>query len=518
MDDGRADAGDVGVGTDEEGASGGHPAALRHGTVWRRWTDGGVDLHLHRACEVVPRVERLEEWPYVRVGEARGDPPTFTPLRDGADEAATDEDVKFRFLTGVPRQLLGHVPLVVLLATVLLFGGAELTAEVGGVSDLVPVVDGTNALLFGVFLATLPAMFWLLSRGEVLGHHDAIKALVVYGLAAFLGVSVALSIVLVLLADHPGEVDPNVVVTAGYLLVLLVGGLLLYEGTLRLEHMLVSLPDQHGDVVDDERAYRRFLTRLHHDLTGRSVLGVHPSRLFGVVLAAQFAIFWLIGSGPQNLGYVPGLVVNFALNAVLATVVFQFFVLVRHVHGLFGPVDRYGGRALLYQPFHIDGHGGFRDFGKFATRINVILTFGGLYVVYRVYVVGGRGLPTGGVAAFEDPILLTVWFVSFAGPVVAYALGAGAWGYYTFWSMHAKMVRDKYELAWRYQGTDHATEVDRAPSAGDRIRSFDAAGGPEWGALRSAPTWPLDVNIMLSLASGNVIPLLIPVASVLGIV
>lgn len=513
MDDGRGDSGDVDVGVDDEVTPTGHSTAVHHGTVWRRWTDGGVDLHLHRACEVVPRVERLEQWPFVRASATEGERPTFVPLRDGT----ADAPVQFRFLTGVPRQLLRHVPLVVLLATVLLFGGAELTTDVSGVSDLLPGIDGPNTLLFGVFLATLPVMFWLLSRVDILERHDASKALVVYGLAGFLGVSVAVSIVLVVLADHPSDVNPNVVVTAGYLLVLLVGGLLLYEGTLRLEHMLVSLPDQHGDIVDDERAYRRFLTRLHDGLTGQSVLGVHPSRLFGVLFAAQFAIFWLIGSGPQNLGYAPGLAVNFALNAVLATVVFQFFVLVRHIHGLFGPVDRYGGRTLLYQPFHIDGHGGFRDFGKFATRINIILTLGGLYVVYRVYVVGGRGLPAGGLTAFEDPILLTVWFVSFVGPVAAYTLGAGAWGYYTFWSMHAKMVRDKYELAWRYQGTDHATEVDRTPSAGDRIRSFDAAGGPEWGALRSAPTWPLDVNIMLSLASGNVLPLLIPVASVLGI-
>jgi hypothetical protein len=481
------------------------------GSLWIRWTDGGTDLHLHRICEVVPQVRLDGDPPFVHLKPETGERPTFVPVRDGVEG---EEPVQFRFLSGVPRQLLRHVPLVVLVAALVLVVGAEFTPGVVGVGTLLPTLSGQNAVLFGLFLLISPLMLWLFSTVDVLEAREFPPALVIYGLVVALAGGVGVSILLSILAGHPSETPPNVVFTAGYLLVLLVGGQLLYEATLRIEHLFVKLGRRDGDIVGDERAYRRFLTDLQDGLDA-ALLGLSPSRLFGVLFAAQFAIIWVIGSGPQTLGYGLGLAVNFAFNAVLATVFFQFLVLVRFFNRLFNATDEYADVDLTYQPFHVDGRGGFRDLGRFAIRINVILTLGGLYLVYRLYVVGGRQLSPAGLGAFDDPVLLSVWLISFVGPVLAYALGAGAWGYYSFWTMHTKMVRDKHALVRRYQGTDARPAADRTPAAGDDIETFEDSDGPEWSALTAAPTWPLDVNKMVSLLSGNAIPLLLPASNVL---
>jgi hypothetical protein len=499
------------------------------GSLWIRWTDGGTDLHLHRICEVVPQVSVESAPPYVSVVPETGERPTFVPVRDeepgasgdgtaadgeAADGEAAPDPIQFRFVDGLPRQLLRHVPLVVLVALLALVVGAEFTPGVRGLGGLLPTVAGPHVALFGVFLLISPVMLWLFSTVGVVEHRELPRAAVVYGLLIVLTVGVGASILLAMLASHPRETPPNVVFVSGYLLVLLVGGQLLYEATLRIEHLLVKLGAREGDIVENERAYRRFLTDLHDGLQ-TSVFGLSPSRLFGVLFAAQFAIIWVIGDGPQTMGYGLGLVVNTALNAVLATIVFQFLVVVRYFNNLLNATDEYADVGLTYQPFHVDGRGGFRDLGRFATRINIILTLGGLYLVYRLYVIGARGLPTGGLDGFTDPVLMTVWLISFAGPVVAYALGALAWGYYSFWTMHTKMVRDKHDLARRYQGTTSRPGVDRTPAAGDGIESFDDSKGPAWAALVAAPTWPLDVGKMVSLISGNALPLILPASNVL---
>jgi hypothetical protein len=481
------------------------------GTLWIRWTDGGTDMHLHRVCDLIPRVRLTGEAPFVTVEPEDGERPTFVPVR-GDDEAA--EPVQFKFLSGVPRQLLRHVPLVILTALVMLLVGAEFTPGIDGVSVLVPPVRGENVVLFGLFVLIAPVMLWLFSLVDVLEAREFVSAALTYGLIAVLGAGVGIGVLLTVLADHPSETPPSVVFVSGYLLVLLVGGQLLYEATLRIEHLFVKLGSRSGDIVDDERAYRRFLTDLHDGL-GASAFGLGPSRLFGVLFAAQFAIIWLIGGGPQELGYGLGLAVNFALDAVLATIFFQFLVLIRYFNRLLNATGEYADVGITYQPFHVDGHGGFRDLGRFALRINVILVLAGLYLVYRLYVIGGRALPVEGLAGFGDPVMLSVWLISFVGPVGAYAFGVGAWGYYSFWTMHAKMVRDKHALARRYQGMDSRPPVDRTPSAGDDIERFEDSEGPAWAALVAAPTWPVDVNRLASLVTGNALPLVLPASNLL---
>ncbi|MFB6310956.1 MAG: hypothetical protein ABEH64_07215 [Salinirussus sp.] len=484
----------------------------RLGTLWIRWTDGGTDLHLHRVCEVVPQVRFSKTPPFIHSKPEKGKPPTFTPVRDDEDDP---DDIQFRFLSGWPRWLLRHVPLVILIATLIIGIGAEFTPGVHGVSELLPEFAGPDALLLGLFLLITPVLIWLFATVDVVDYREFPTAVTVYGLVILLAGGVGASLLFWSTASHPSETPPSVVFVSGYLLMLLVAGLLLYEATLRIEHLFTKLHRRQGDVVGDERAYRRFLTDLHETLNEASIFGVHPSRLFGLLIAAQFAIIWSIGFGPQHLGFGLGTLVNFILNAVLGTVAFQFLILVRYFNRLFNITDDYQDVELTYQPFHVDGRGGFRDFGRFATRINVILSMGGLYVVFRLYVVGGRALPVEGLAGFTDPLPFAVWLVSYIGPIVAYTLGAGAWAYYSFWMMHRKMLRDKHELARQYQGISRRKNVERGPAAGDDIDAFEDEDGPAWGSLVDAPTWPLDVGKMVSLLSGNAIPLLVPASNLL---
>ena len=486
------------------------PAALD--SLWIRWTDGGSDLHFHRICSVVPQVKRSDSWPFVRAKQEGDHPPLFRPVRDGED--TSDEMEQFTFVSGFPRQLLRHVPLLILVATVAMFASPELVpgVDVAGLSTLFPQLMGRNAALFALFLAIGPVLLWLLTEVGVVEIRELPSAGVVYGLPCFLGIGILLSLFLVATADHPSQVDRNVVLTSGYLLTLLVGGMALYEATLRIEHLFVKIGERSDDIIENPREYRRFLTDLNDAIDEDPILGlVRPSRLFGVVFALQFLIVWILGSGPQNLHYSVGLVVNFVLNAVLVTIVFKFFILVRYFNKLMNERKEYREIGLHYEPFHIDGYGGFRDFGQFATRINVILTLAGAYLVYRLYIIGGLEFPTDGLTGFTDPVVLTIWFVNFLGPVVAYGLGAAAWGYYSFWSMHVKMERDKQLLARRFQGKRGGGDLNRTPSAGDTIDSFEYCEGPNWSAFRAAPTWPLDVNKMVSLISGNAVPLLLPV-------
>ena len=482
----------------------------RLGTLWIRWTDGGSDLHLHRTCEIVPQVRRTSSFPWLEFVPESGERPTFEPVRqEDGDGTAQDSEIQFQFVSGLPRQLLRHVPFLILVATAILFVSAEFIPAVGGISDLVPFLIGVDALLFALYVAITPVLVWLLGTVDVFDFGDMPKAVAIYGLVALLASGVLASALLVYIADHPSEVEANVVLTSGYLLTLLLGGMLLYEGILRIEHLFVKLADR--DIVTNPEAYRRYLTDLYTTLNDKRVLGVHPSRLFGLVFAGQFFIIYIIGHGPQGLGYGPGIVVNFALNVILVTIVFQFFVFVRYLNWLLSETQDYSEIGLSYEPFHVDGYGGYRDIGRFAIRINAILSIAGVYVLYRLYVVGGQNLPLEGVAGFGDPLTLTVWMINHIGPIAAYALGAIAWGYYSFWSMHRKMEREKKAIARRYQGSRGTADADRTPSAGDHIDAFANVGGPSWGAFRMAPTWPLEVNKMVSLLSGNALPFLLPV-------
>jgi hypothetical protein len=493
-------------------------------TNWVRWTDGNDDLHFHRITRVRPALQVTDRFPYIDLfpeeAEERstGSKPAFVPNGEGDDQGdrvfpqgdAPDgvETAEFEFISGFPRQILRHTPLVILLSTVFLFASAEFVPGVTGLSTFLPALTGANLGLIAVSLALWPPLIWALSTADMLSIQEFVDALVTYGLVVALGAGVGLSLYLPTTVDHPRMLDPNVVFLSGYLLTLLIGGMLLYDAVLKIEHLFVAIGKH--DVVGNEQRYPSFLSKLSAALRVE-VAGIRSSHVFGVLFASQFAIVWIIGNGPQDLNFLPGLAINVFLDVILVIATFQFLVLVQYFHRLMNFTDSFADVELTYQPFHVDGHGGFRDLGRFALHINVIIIIAGLYLAFRLFVQGGRALPPGGIPGFETDIAMVIWTANYMVPVVAYALAAGSWLYYSFWQMHRKMSHEKESL-FSGQGT-RDLDVERDAAAGDPVTRFP--DGPDWESYTLAPTWPVDPSQLKSIVTGNLVPLVIPVFNIL---
>ncbi|MDX1747362.1 MAG: hypothetical protein R3324_15610, partial [Halobacteriales archaeon] len=391
----------------------------------------------------------------------------------------------------------------------------------------------------------------------------------------------------------------NILFTSGYLLMLLIGGLLVYDGMLRTENLFENLgrklvvsdrredapftresawlpvglldeSDQEEvsdgavpisstaadrlvekvfesvgaeerDYISQEDLYPLFHDDLRdslEDTTDVPIVGeVTTAFLFAPLFVVQFAVVWMIQLGPQNLEFPVTLWGNVLLDLFIVVVAFQFLVLIKKfgelitdsvqvdvVHvgaqtdgGTRKTTDRrleLGERRrqeielLTYRPFHPDGRGGFRDFGKFATRVNVLLILAGLYVTYRLYVQGGRTLPevvTQSGAAHDISVSGIVWVVSYVGPVIAYTVAAGAWLYYSFWQLHLKMAREREE-----QYTEELRRRRMEPDGNPAERIGIASYRYEWLEIRaSAPVWPINYRQLMSLASGTLAPVVL---------
>ena len=502
-DGGRPGAGPVG---------GGVPGGDQQWTHWVRWpeVDEDVqrgnrplptgDLHIHRLCRLYP----------TREVKAPGGPD------------------RFEFISGTPRWLLRHTPLVVLVVAVVFAVAAELNPAVQGLSAILSVVRPENTLLLVAGLLPWPVLVWLLSSAGVLNGRDLSKAVVVYGLGLLLLVGTGFSALLVVAAEDPSTVPPNIVFTSGYLLTLFVGGHLLYESLLKIESLFVSLGTR--DIVKNEDAYDDYLDSLndalHRDFLRDDLGQVLPGRLgertramaervtvpsshvFAVLFSLQFGAVWVIGDGPQDLNATVTIVLEVGLNVLVTIAAFQFLVLVRYFHRLLENdfVSAAGERVnLTTEPFHYDGRAGFSDLGRFAIQINLILILGGLYLVYRLYVQGGRALGAGGITSLAD-VDLVLWLFSYLVPVLALALAAGAWTYYSYWAMHKKMERDREAHCVRFQGTRKNRDGE-VPAVGDPMDAFET--GPDWSYLMATPTWPLNNQRLLSMVSGTLSPVLL---------
>lgn len=481
--------------------------------VWTRWdtaddghtgTEGVLpvdDLHLHRYCAVPP----------------------FDGYREDRDGKRSANGVDVRFLDGPMRAGLRHTPTVIAAVVVVLLLGAELSPTVQGVSVYLPELPLVAAPV-AVLLAVVWAMMgWLLFGAGLLEGEETAKGLVVYGLVAILSAGTVASVYLVVTTEDPTALPPNVIYVSGYLLMLLVCGLLVYDGMLKTEHLFENLgekllvPEEKGD------AYEEFLRELAGDLShttgipGTSV-EVPTYTLFAPLFVSQFAVVWLLQSGPQGLGWWLNFLVNVLLDLFVVAVAFQFLVLIKAFHELVtgtvelevdGETREYD--LLAYRPFHPDGRGGFRDFGKFATRVNVILIVGGLYALFRLYVQGARSplfdapntLAALGVGGEMAPV---VWLVSYVGPLVAYGVAAGAWLYYSFWQLHVKMARERERQYTERQRRRREEDGETDAPIGD------LEDGVEWQERRAtAPVWPIRSRQLFSLVSGSFVPLLLSV-------
>jgi hypothetical protein len=337
----------------------------------------------------------------------------------------------------------------------------------------------------------------LLFHIGILDLRELYKASVVFGLLGVLIVGTLVSVGLVLL-DPTRAAERNIVFTSGYLLMLLLAGLLVYDGMLRTEHLFEKLPVT-GIVADTDRydAFkRRLAAELNHVLVDRelSVAGrsyrvrVPTAYVFALLFLSQYAVLWSVGVGPQNLDFQVTLWGNVLLNLFIVAVFFQFMVLMNRFYGLVtddldaGPEES----ALTYRPFHPDGHGGYRDFGKFATRVNLLLILAGFYSLYRLVVQGSRVSPGEMAPGFDPLVGSLVWTASFVVPLVVYGIAAVGWLYYSFWQLHLRMIRE------RERSYLAATATFDDPS--------------DWEIRTQGPTWPTDFNQLVSIVSGTLAP------------
>ncbi len=476
------------------------PGELTNPTIWKRWTDRQDNLHLHNVCDLVPSLEWTSDAPFVRFRPEGGDPPTFV-------DPDTGETRRFVFVGGLPRQILRHTPLVILLAAIVLFGGAELVDTVNGISALVPQFDGGSWLL-GVWAAPLPFLVYLLYAAGVLGgpNRSASELIAVYALPLVLIAGIIASLGLVFTAESPAELPSNIVYVSGYLLTLLVGGQLFYETVLRTEHLFVNLPDT--DIVRHEDDYYRLLSEMHESLSTR-VLGIPAAHAFGLLFAVQFGVLWTIASGPQELGFLPNVAINTALDTVLVIATFQFVIIIRYANELLSDNGAYD-HVLGYEPFHVDARGGYKDLGRFAIRFNLLIGMGALYLVYRLYASGSRGVPPEGLVGFVDQFDMLIWLINYAGPVLVFAIVLIAWVYLAFWGMHMKMLREKDRATAAYQGNPQSDG-----KAGAGVPNEELADGPAWEDIRDAPEWPVNPNRLRGIVTSTFLPLLFPLPGLL---
>lgn len=526
--------------------------------VWRRGDrqprhavgDIGIipfdDLHLHRYCDVIP-IRLVDRRPGTDDSGKESERPTgffldlpgfdrsielFPPedeTRGGASgvirylptrsESPTDDQPDWPLnglFSGTVRTALQYTPLLVAIIALAFLVSAELSPSVQGISAYLPGLPVVVVPILGVTAIAWAILLYLVVGAGLVSARELTRVVGVFGLVGLLALGTAGSIYLVVTSPDPRELPPNIIYTSGYLLVVLVGGLLTYDGMLRTEYLFNNLDKKL--VIEDESRYADYRERIATNLrdpTRLPLVGPVPTYLlFAVMLVSQFAALWLLSSGPQGLTFSVTLVGNIVVDLVMAIIYFQLFVLIKAFHDLvtgnvaLGPMDgdnpeRYD--LLSYRPFHPDGRGGFRDLGKFATRVNVLLLLGGFYVIYRLYVQGARTLPSSGVTLSIDPTLaVLVWLVSYVGPVIVLIVVGFAWLYYSFWMLHVKM---SYERERHY--TEHLRNKSAGGTDGDPpIGSVEH--GLEWQEARQpAPVWPVNARVLASLVSSTFIPLLL---------
>jgi len=517
-------------------------------SVWRRGdrephhagTDMGVipfdDLHLHRYCDTVPlrlvNPSGAEDWTDRPKGYVIGLPGTaraveLFPQEDETRGSAsgeirylptrTDEpsgDTVFAgFFSGTVRTALQYTPFIVAVLALVFVVSAELSSSVGGISAYLPSVPLIILPVLAIGAAVWGVLLGIVVGAGLVSGRELIRMAGVVGLLSLFALGTVGSIYLVVTAKDPRDLKPNIIYTSGYLLLILLGGLLTYDGMLRTEYLFNNLDEKL--IVTEERKYSNYREQIANRLSDTTpstplpLVGAVPTAvLFAALLVSQFAGLWLVTSGPQHLSFSVTLVGNVLVDFIMAIIYFQLFVLIKAFHDLitgnvvFNDSDPVRHDLLSYRPFHPDGRGGFRDLGKFATRVNVLLLLGALYVIYRLYIQGARALPESGVALTLDPTLaLLVWLVSYVGPVIVLIAVGFAWLYYSFWMLHVKMAHERERHYTERLRTKPERNGEDIGSVEDRL---------EWQEIRQpAPVWPVDARVLASLISSSFVPLLL---------
>lgn len=367
-------------------------------------------------------------------------------------------------------------------------------------SDHIPWIVGT-LITWGILLEAISRV------GIIDGYGKLFKPAIVYGLFGILLAGVGFSVFLVWQSDSPANIPANIVFGSGFLFAAYISGFIAYDLLIRTENMLENFGEK--NIVPDKKNYNSvFLKEFKSDLQ-ESFLGVPLAYIFGIVFTLQLVGFWYLQNGPHQLNSTIALICNAFFDAILMTAVFQFLIFIRELNLLFE--DEYendnNSVELKFQPFHPDGRGGFRDVGRAAMQVNVLVIIAGLYYVYRLFVQGSRALPEGGFPALEGTTAV-VWLVDFVGPIVLYGVVSMIWLYYTFWTAHLKMARDKEKMILQQQSSkrkENNLEIT------EPIGTINDREGYE--ELLTSPEWPLDSRQIQTVVLSNIIPVFLTLTS-----
>ncbi|WP_336001783.1 hypothetical protein [Halorientalis halophila] len=442
-------------------------SADAHVSYWERWTDDRGPFY--RSCAVIPF--------------------------DSVSEPNNGERPEITFSTGVPRLMLRNLP-TLLLAVLVVWTPTTLAAQLtaGRLSLAVPRPGLETVALLLPAVAIGGLWIYLLYRllTGTLDSTGVHRSLVFFATLVPLAAGTAYTVYEAW--ANPGTA-PAVTVQAGYFLFVLVAGHLVYDGlVLRTENLLAELGD--SEIVD-RAAYATFREeRLSRMGATVDVGPITVSRSVAFTAALSFVplalpyltLGWNVWT---MIAFVPYSVVTVLIVAVAYdafVLIYTFMELLRR-------------DILVYKPFHPDDHGGFRDLGRFATRLNVVLAVTGGYVAYRFVVEGLYYF-----SAQASPLEMVTWIVSYVGPVVAYVCFTLFWLYHSFWKLHRKMEegrRKQVELLQRRERDRHDDPDGRTEAFADL--NVDA---PAWESLQGAPTWPIKRQSLFGIVVLDSVPVL----------
>lgn len=410
-------------------------------------------------------------------------------------------------------------PVVMVVVTVFVFVVTPLLTGVDGPWQLLPTLPTITYqyLLVVPLLLSAIVIYYLLKRIELLRSSESLlKLIVVYALVVVLLLATLASIWLVWQTDDPHALDDNVVFVSGYLLMWTICGILGYDLIVKGEELfdtfhytnIISNPDMYESEFHSELD-RLWSMRL---LDGNeSFYNIRLSYVFGAVVVSYFGAFWYFTQGPQYLDSTPILVVNVFFNFLLLTGVFQLLIVSKHLYLLLEEKIEADDEILEieYRPSHLDGKAGFRDLGRAAMRINLLIVLGGLYLAYRLFVQGNRAIEGGGIEAIDTltTLELAIWGANFVLPIAMYVVVVVFWLYAAFWRIHVKMTEKKEELILENQRQNrYEQQKPLEHEQGDEPPYGDMVDKSAYDQLKNAPTWPIEREQFQSLVVTNLLP------------
>lgn len=435
-------------------------------TLWKRDDELYVgESSIHEYCA-----------PYFRLDELHRETGAFNfESSEGHDE--------LRFFAEFPfiRTILRNSPPILLGLYLFLVGYAELHpgASMDGIGSLMPAITSDAAMMsvgvVTVWFVMFVSFVWLYgltdgSDGGQTFRDQFVNFSRPAGYYVGLGLMTVGSGSSILMVGTPslGELRPNIVFTSGYFLLLYVGGPMVYDGIHRTERVF-------NDIDDLDFVIRPITETEFYEQNVAAFNSTRVIMAMGAIFVLPFVLIWASNTGPFNLSSSLLLTLAGLANVLIVALAIHFIILIR----LLAAILKHAGTPssdLTYKPFHPDMAAGFRDLGRFATRVNLLLLLGALYLLYRLYVQGQLEFLLSG-SQFNWHAIDIVWTVNYSLPLLAFSLVAFLWFYYSFLLMHRAMKRIKKQQIYKvvtddyegiYEGYDW-NSIQAAPWSGQSI-------------------------------------------------